>query len=375
MGSAYTPGLTVSEDTTITKTRRLPLKGRVLVERGETVTADTLVARAELPGIMQSAKVAAMLGCDPPDVPASLLVQVGDAVTKGQIIARTTGLWGWFKSEAKATTSGTIEIVSPITGNVGIREHSTPVEINAYIPGTITEILPDEGVVITARGALVQGIFGVGGERRAPLQMVAASPDSPLTEADITPDLAGKIIVGGSNIEGAALKKAASLGIVGIVVGGIIDTDLVDFLGYDIGVAITGHEDILLTLILTEGFGTIAMAQRTFDLFTARNGQTASLSGATQIRAGVIRPEVAIIGKTPGQSTRPPASSNSDSSLSIGTPIRIIREPYFGQLATVVSLPPELIKVASGAEVRVLTARLQTGELATVPRANVELIL
>jgi len=34
MGTAYTPGLTVSPDTLISKTRRLPLKGRVLVERG-----------------------------------------------------------------------------------------------------------------------------------------------------------------------------------------------------------------------------------------------------------------------------------------------------------------------------------------------------
>ena len=56
------------------------------------------------------------------------------------------------------------------------------------------------------------------------------------------------------------------MGILGIVVGGIVDRDLIDYLGYDIGVAITGHENIPLTLVITEGFGTIAMAERTFNL-------------------------------------------------------------------------------------------------------------
>ena len=68
-----------------------------------------------------------------------------------------------------------------------------------------------------------------------------------------TRELAGSIILGGSNISGAALRKAADVGVVGIVVGGIVDRDLIDYLGYDIGVAITGHENIPLTLVITEG--------------------------------------------------------------------------------------------------------------------------
>ena len=378
MGTAYTPGLTVSSHTSIKKVRRLPLKGDVLVEVGAVVGPDTIVARALLPGIMQTLKVASHLGVEPADVPASLLVKVGDTVQKGDIIARTKGLWGMFKSEAKSTASGVVELVSPVTGNVGVREAPSPVQVSAYVPGIIKEVLPGEGVVVESTGAFVQGIFGIGGERRAPLQMVSATAQAPLTEADITPDLAGKIIVGGSNISGAALQKAADLGVIGIVVGGIIDQDLVTYLGYDIGVAITGHEKIPLTLVITEGFGTIAMAERTFALLASREGREASLCGATQIRAGVIRPEV-IIADVPGEagSANQAASEigEDDFSLSKGTPIRIIREPYFGKLATVSALPPQLVKVGSGAEVRVLEARLNDdGEIVTVPRANVEIV-
>ena len=64
-----------------------------------------------------------------------------------------------------------------------------------------------------------------------------------------------------------------------------------------------------------------------------------------------------------------------DFSLSVGAAIRIIREPYFGLLATVSALPTALTTIDSGAEVRVLEAQLvSTGQSVTVPRANVEIV-
>jgi hypothetical protein len=378
MGSAYTPGLKVSPHTTVTKTRRLPLAGTVLVKVGDAVQPDTIVARAELPGLMQTIKVAAQLGVEPADVPAALLAAVGDRVERGQLLAQTKGFLGFFKSECKSNTTGTIEIISPVSGNVGVREAATPIEMAAYVPGIVKEVMPGEGVVIEARGAFIQGIFGVGGERRAPILPVSPRPDSLLSEEDITPEMAGKVIIGGANISGAALKKAADVGVLGIVVGGIVDKDLVEYLGYDIGVAITGHEAIPLTLVITEGFGTIAMADRTFQLLTSLKGREASLSGATQIRAGVIRPEV-IVADDPrdfgNASSVIPLDDEEAFNLGIGTAIRIIREPYFGKLATVSALPQQLVKIGSGAEVRVLDAKInEDGSTVTVPRANVEIV-
>ena len=43
MGTAYTPGLTISRDVVVRKLRRLPLAGEVLVSVGEEVEADTPV--------------------------------------------------------------------------------------------------------------------------------------------------------------------------------------------------------------------------------------------------------------------------------------------------------------------------------------------
>ena len=116
------------------------------------------------------------------------------------------------------------------------------------------------------------------------------------------------------------------------------------------------------------------MAERTFALFKELEGKSASINGATQIRAGVIRPEV-IVPLADAPSTTASDGHKEDSGLlDIGTPIRIIREPYFGILGTVTGLPSELVQVESETWVRVLEAKLQDGRTVTVPRANVEII-
>lgn len=154
------------------------------------------------------------------------------------------------------------------------------------------------------------------------------------------------------------------------MVGGIIDKELIELLGYDIGVAITGHENIKVTAIVTEGFGDIKMAPRTFELFKSLEGKSASINGATQIRAGVIRPEVIV----PLKVETKEKDVLEEQQLNIGTQIRVIREPYFGKLGKVLELPPELTKIESGAKVRILQAELEGGSNVSIPRANVEII-
>lgn len=372
MGTAYTPGLKVSPYTAVRKTRRLPRKGEVLVRVGDVVQPNDVVARAMLPGPMAIVKVAGQLGVDPNEVEPLLAVAVGDEVQKGQLLAQAKSFFGMFKSESFAPVSGVVETFSGVTGNLGIREPSVPLDVNAYVEGAVVEVMPEDGCVIEARGAFIQGIFGVGGERQGAVQVVSTGPDEVLTDDIINADMKGRIIVGGALVTGAALAKASEVGVAAVVAGGVVDTDVEAYVGHSIGVAITGQEPVVTTLIITEGFGKITMARRTFDLLRANEGRLASVNGATQIRAGVIRPEVIIPLE---ESARPAAETlNGEHALDIGTPIRIIREPYFGELATVAALPPELTEIPSGALVRVLDARLADGRTVTVPRANVEIL-
>lgn len=374
MGTAYTPGLTVSANTVILKTRRLPIKGEVLVQEGDMVQPDTIVARALLPGILQTVRVAQTLGIEPKQIQSALKVKEGDTVEKDQVIAETKGFLGLFRGVAKSPVTGTVELISEVTGHVGVRQPPTVIEVNAYVQGRVVKVLPQEGAVVETQGALIQGIFGVGGERRGRLRVLVNDPSETLTAQHIPNDVVGQILVGGATVETDAIARAAEQGAVGIVVGGIRDTDLIRYLGRDIGVAITGSEDIPLSIIVTEGFGAIQIAGRTFRLLKSLEGKTASINGATQIRAGVIRPEIIVPLEDPTHLPESPPAREAQL-LDIGSAVRIIREPYFGQLGTVVELPPELMEIESGTHARVLKARLNDGSVAVVPRANVEIIV
>ncbi len=376
MAHAYTPGLKVSGGTVLRKARRLPLPGDILVEVGQSVSAETVVARTELPGQVKSANVAGILGIQSEDIDQYMLKKEGDPVEKDQVIASTKGIFGLFKSQFRAPVDGSIESISRVTGQVMIREPEIPVQINAYVDGRVVEVMQNEGVVVETYGTFIQGIFGVGGEAIGQLVMACENPGDVLTQDRINEQMAGKVAVGGALVTADSVHRAVQLGVRGIVVGGIDDSDLRELMGYELGVAITGSESLGLTLIITEGFGEMEMAARTFQLLQSREGIKASINGATQIRAGVIRPEVVVPASAEDHSqTRPADAEESQGLLNVGSEVRIIREPHFGELAEVTDLPPELQKLETEAQVRVLKAKLKrTGEDVVLPRANVEIV-
>ena len=372
MAHAYTPGLRVSEKSVVRKERRLPIKGEVVVAKGDHVTADTVVARTHLPGNVQLVNVASKLGLPPEDLPSVMQKKGGDPIEKGEPLAVTQGFFGFFKSKVLSPCEGTVESISTVTGQVILREPPSPIEIDAYIDGEVVEIFPEEGVAIETVGTFIQGIFGVGGEKTGEIAVVVDGPGQPLDASLITEAHKGKIIIGGSHVTWDGLQQAMKVGASGIVVGGFDDPDLKRLLGKDLGVAITGHEDLGTALILTEGFGDIAMAHGTFDLLKSREGMKASINGATQIRAGVIRPEIVV--PLEGSATDAQDAEGSITGLEIGSLIRAIREPHFGSLGKVTELPNELQKMESESMVRVLRVKFEDGVEALLPRANVEMI-
>lgn len=373
MAHSYTPGLTVTEQATVRRRRLLSLPGTVLVTAGEIVRADQAVARAELPGKVYPLNLANQLGVAPDEINEYLVKKAGDSVNKDEILAENKPLIKWFKTEILSPITGVVESVSTVTGQVLLREPPRVLELLGYVDGLIVEVIPQQGVVVETACSLVQGIFGIGGETRGEIVIAVTSPDEVLTPRHLTADMKGKVVVGGSFISSEALTWAKEVGVAGLVIGGIHDKDLRALLGYDLGVAITGTEQVGFTLILTEGFGTIPMAGKTFNLLSAHAGQQASISGATQIRAGVIRPEI-IIPKVGVSIAQGAAAAPEREGLRIGDQVRIIRDPLFGKIGEVAGLPSDLQKIPTESEVRVMEVRFPDGSKAVIPRTNIELI-
>ncbi len=372
MAHAYTPGLKVMPCTRLLKKRLLPIPGKVLAAMDQKVDSLDIVAQTELPGKVFSVNIANRLSVGPQEIQNFMLKKEGETVKKGEVLAENKPFIKWFKTSVESPVDGIVESVSLITGQVLLREPPKVLPIKAYIKGKVVEVTPNFGVTVEAEGTFIQGIFGVGGETNGEIAIAVESPDEDLNSEDIKEHHKGKIVIGGKHASLATIKRAIELGVNALVVGGIHDRDLRQLLGYDIGVAVTGTEKIGITVIVTEGFGMIPMAEYTFRLLSSRNGENASVSGATQIRAGVMRPEIIIPGFP--KNVTECKKDQGRGWIEPGDPIRIIREPHFGVIGTVKSLPQELTVIGSESHARVLEVSLDGGEVIVVPRANIEVL-
>jgi len=283
------------EPETIIKERRISTHGEVLVEVGQMVEPDTLIAH----GTVQSQDIHELrlhrsLNVDPEDVRNHILKHEGEVVEKDEVVALARSFFGRQTRMARSPIYGTIEAFSGSTGRMMIRGHPVPVEVYAYIPGKVTSIFPEEGATIETQGYRFNGLFGVGGETHGELTLAVDSGDEPLTSAEIKPEYSGKVLVGGSVVTLDALREAVKQEVKGIIVGGVDQKDLTYFLGYEIGLGVTGSEDLGLILILTEGFGVNPIPDEVFNEFKGLSGKLACINGTTHIRSRSLRPEILV---------------------------------------------------------------------------------
>jgi hypothetical protein len=163
----------------------------------------------------------------------------------------------------------------------------------------------------------------------------------------------------------AALKHKVA----GVIVGGLKSSNLVQLLGQEISIGITGQEDIHTTFIATEGFGDVPMLDLTYDLLARYVGCMTSLNGRTQIRAGVQRPEIII--SHPVAGTEAQVAPEAPTRLAVGMRVRAIVAPYFGQTGEVMAiLPPK--ELPTEVKMSLLQVRLSDGRVVELLPNNVE---
>lgn len=362
----------------IVKTRRLPAPGRILVQVGDLVGADTPVGIVDyIPGPLSRVNVAEAIGVHRDHLDEVLLKQAGDWVEAGEVIAvsdefyidravtsprpgqiglvsRTLGHVyireplpvgarepvvvkaadaGWtpiafannllvetgdlveFRqtlvsgriafsdiTRAKATKRQPIE--SPIHGRVtgiSIRDctivikplrHAT--EVLAHIAGRVAAVDPSGSVEIATDAEVMQGIIGYGGERVGGLVLPPRGEARDIDVPDLPTTLADKVIVGRCGISAEALQRCIAGGAAGVVLGSARRPVLRDALGADPVQVIGALAETATPVILMNGFGALPMAAETYANLVRLSGELASLDGSTQLRAGVVRPEIIV---------------------------------------------------------------------------------
>ena len=123
------------------------------------------------------------------------------------------------------------------------------------------------------------------------LKVVSSDRQHPLTPEAIDNRVAHAVLVAGGSVNGAALQKAAQVGVKGVIVGSIEERELLAFLKaqrrslWRVGLpdwqvpAATAP----LTLVITEGFGRSPMAEPLYETLVADDGEQASLCGVTWV--------------------------------------------------------------------------------------------
>jgi hypothetical protein len=187
----------------------------------------------------------------------------------------------------KSPSTGHIVSIDYKTGVVSIQFRSKPFRLRSFVNGEVTALHADMSADIKVIGSYAYCIIGFGGENFGILSF--ADKDFGITERH-----SGTITVFTTPVSKQILETARDLKLKGIIAPSIPNKDWVDFYGKEIGVAVTGKEDIGFTLMLTEGFGSAKMNENYIEYFKKHEGRTASVNGRTQIRAGVIRPRVII---------------------------------------------------------------------------------
>lgn len=335
-------GLIVAAERLVVCRRSLPVPGEVLVAAGEHVAAEQVVARATRPGPLLPVPLAGWLGCEPSEIGRALCVAPGQAVRAGEVLGRTPGVWGLGARVARSPITGTVAAVSPASGQLVLRGEPSLLALAAHIPGVVREIYPGEGVLLQCPAAHVQGVYGAGGEVRG---LLAAEPRP------------GAVWLCRTAGEGA-LRRAVAAGVAAVVTGGAPYAELAAAARCRPGLAV----------VLTEGFGALPMGTRAWEILSRHLGRPASVDGTTQIRAGVVRPEVVV--PLAGEVRLPPPAPLPV--LRPGARVRLVRAPDAGRRGVVVQLPPLPRAVASEAVVLVALVALDGGGLRTVPRANLE---
>jgi hypothetical protein len=334
----------------------------VEVKEGEVVSASSVVGYFNPHGNTSNYYMARELDISPFDVPDAMLKKEGEAVYKGEVVARGRGLFN--RKEFYAPEDGILERISEYTGWVTIR--GLPIPIYAGYPGIVDKISPEKGVFIRSSGTLLQGIFGIGGPVSGRLEVLPVGCLEVLEPEHVLTSHEDCIVAGGARVSLGFLNRATRLGVKAVVTGGIHKRDLDEFLGYALGVAITGLEPTI-SVILTEGFGTLPMREEVKHLLGSHHQQEAFASGATQVRAGVIRPELFV----PGNTIAPSGGKNIGRELSVGARVRVVRSPHFGRVGQIASLP-EVRMLPTESAVLAVNVQFDTGETLLIPVANIE---
>lgn len=325
--------------------------GTVRAELGSIVDIRETVARGFVPApyhIIEAARDLRLNARE--DVGDLLLVEMHEPVAKGQIIAGKDPERG---RRIKAPMDGWVVDVKD--GRIIMQALPEEIDLEAGVRGQVVHVLEGRGVVIQAKGGVIQGIWGNDRHVIAALHLEPEDGIETISVDDLDTRYRGDIVVTKTKLTAAKIDTALAQSFAGIIAPSM-DAEL-----------IAKALDSDLAIMITTGFGDVSYRRQTWQILETYEGFQAVLDAALPQRFDDRRAELMI-----NHMSKEALDPQGHASLQVGTMIRITREPYAGRMGRVVALPQQPVRLANGLRVLVAEIDVGAGELVDVPLVNLE---
>ena len=243
-------------------------------------------------------------------------------------------------------------------GQVLMEVGDARIELRAGLPGMVTQVIPERGVVIRTSGALVQGVWGNGRIDNGLMVSLIEKPDDVLTADQLDVSLRGSVILGGHVRDAETLKAAAELPVRGLIISSLLSSLIIP------------AYQMRYPILVLDGFGMMPVNSAAFKLLTTNNKREATVNAEHFDRYSGNRPEVII----PLPISTEPEEPNSYESFAVGQTIHMRRPPNAGVIGVISSLRPGLSTLPSGLRARAADVKLENGETVLVPLVNLEVV-
>ncbi len=338
--------------TVIRRERVLPVPGRVMVRKGQNVSATDIIVEANVQPEYVLLDVARGLGVSAERSDQLLQVQAGDQVARGDLVAGPLGL---AQRVVRSPRDGKVILTG--SGQVLIEAASKPFQLKAGMPGEIVELVSDQGAIIDTTGALIQGVWGNGQIDFGLLTVLAKSPDQLLTPDQLDISLRGSIVLGGCCEDPEVLKAADELPLRGLILASMSLK------------MIPSVSQLQMPVILIEGFGRRPMNSVAYKLLSTSERREVAINAEAWDCYTSSRPEVIISLPATGDVTLPKKASF----FTRDQQVRVLSAPYVSKVGIILELK-ESVVYQNGLRAQSAEVRLETGEKVNLPLANLEVL-
>ncbi len=364
----------------VTRVKRvLKGKGALNIALGQQVSPSDIIGTSLVSSGFRTLNLAELLSVSSDKINKYLKKQIGTRVYKDELLAfKDGGLFGG-KKLVISPTDGVLDYINPKTGEIRLTHFAKKTDLPSGVFGIVEALDNGRGIVIIkTQVSRIYGMLGSGRTRDGTL-VILGGRDGLINKADISPKYDEHILVGGSLVFKDSISAAISSGVNGIITGGINANDYQSMAGGRILFPHKLENDVGISLLVCEGFGSVAIGEDIYALLKEYNGKFVAMEGNRAIldlpsfeSKSIVRVKST---QLPPILDEPPDLEEAIKlgELKVGSIVRAVGNTYAGEQGRVSSIDQTETVLPSGIRAILVTIETKRRKI-QLPVANLELI-